>query len=103
MTIYQTAHYQVSPAAVDEVKAAIEEFVDYVRANEPGTKMYVAWQQRDDPTKFVHLFEFADEAAHQAHGRSDAVRKFEAVYGPELTAGPVAFTDFVLVASNAPR
>jgi len=31
--IYQTAHYQVNPAAVGKVKAAITEFVQYVAAN----------------------------------------------------------------------
>jgi quinol monooxygenase YgiN len=98
--IYQTAHYQVKASAVDKVKAAITEFVEYVAANEPGSRMYTAWQQADDPTKFVHLFEFADEAAHQAHGSSDAVRHFEAVYGPELVAGPVVFTDYQQIASN---
>lgn len=100
MPIYQTAHYQVQPNAVEKVKAAIEEFVDYVAANEPGSRVYTAWQQRDDPTRFVHLFEFADEAAHEAHGTSDAVRQFEAVYGPELVGGPVVFTDYVVVATN---
>ena len=100
MPIYQTAHYQVSAPAVDKVKAAIAEFVAYVAQNEPGSTMYTAWQQEDDPTKFVHLFEFADEAAHQAHGSSDAVRQFEAVYVPELVAGPVVFTDYRLVATN---
>ena len=100
MPIYQTAHYQVSASAVDKVKAAIAEFVAYVAQNEPGSTMYTAWQQEDDPTKFVHLFEFADEAAHQAHGSSAAVRQFEAVYGPELVAGPVVFTDYRQVASN---
>jgi quinol monooxygenase YgiN len=98
--IYQTAHYQVKASAVDKVKAAIAEFVAYVAQNEPGSTMYTAWQQEDDPTKFVHLFEFADEAAHQAHGSSDAVRQFEAVYVPELVAGPVVFTDYRLVATN---
>lgn len=101
MPIYQTAHYQVNPAAVEKVKAAIEEFVAYVADNEPGTKMYTAWQQADDRAKFVHLFEFADQAAHQAHGSSAAVRAFEAVYGPELVAGPVVFTDYVQVATNS--
>lgn len=100
MPIYQTAHYQVKASAVDKVKAAIAEFVEYVAKNEPGSKMYTAWQQKDDPTRFVHLFEFADEAAHQAHGRSDAVRQFEAVYGPELVGGPVVFTDYVLITTN---
>jgi quinol monooxygenase YgiN len=101
--IYQTAHYQVNPDAVDKVKAAITEFVEYVSQHEPGTRIYTAWQQDSDPTKFVHLFEFADEAAHQAHGASAAVRKFEEVYQPELTAGPVIFTDYLQVASNQSR
>ena len=72
MPIYQTAHYQVRESAVDKVRSAIAEFVAYVAKNEPGSRMYTAWQQKDDPTKFVHLFEFADEAAHQTHGSSDA-------------------------------
>jgi quinol monooxygenase YgiN len=55
-----------------------------------------------DPARFVHLFIFEDEAAHQAHGRSAAVRAFEAVYTPELTAGPVVFTDYQLVAASTP-
>ena len=103
MPIYQTAHYQVRASAVEKVKAAVAEFVDYVAKNEPGSKMYTAWQQQDDPTKFVHLFEFADEAAHQAHGNSAAVRQFEAVYVPELVGGPVVFTDYEQIATNRNR
>ena len=103
MPIYQTAHYQVNSAAVDKVQDAIIEFVAYVAENEPGSVLYTAWQQENDPTKFVHLFEFADESAHQAHGSSDAVRRFESVYQPELAAGPVVFTDYVQVATNTKR
>ena len=100
MPIYQTAHYQVKAAAVDKVQAAIVDFVSYVSHHEPGTRMYTAWQQRDDPTKFVHLFEFADDDAHRVHGESEAVQSFEAVYGPELASGPVVFTDYVMIATN---
>ncbi len=100
MPIYQTAHYQVNEAAVAEVKAAIVEFVDHVRASEPGTRLYAAWQQRDDPTRFVHLFIFEDEAAQDAHSVSSAVNRFESIYGPHLQGGPVVFTDYVLVADN---
>ena len=82
------------------MKAAIAEFVEYVTGHEPGTRIYTAWQQEDDPTKFVHLFEFADKEAHEAHGTSAAVRKFEDVYRPELTAGPVVFTDYLQIATN---
>jgi quinol monooxygenase YgiN len=100
MPIYQTAHYQVRSDAVPAVVAAIEEFVCYVKESEPGTIMYTAWQQRDDPTRFVHLFTFRDEAAHRAHGSSDAVRRFESVYQPVLEDGPVVFTDYQFIASN---
>lgn len=102
MPIYQTAHYQVNASAVGRVKAAIAEFVDYVAKNEPGSEVYAAWQQKDDPTKFVHLFKFRDRAAQDTHSGSEAVRKFEAVYGPELVGGPVRFTDYEVVASNGP-
>ena len=101
MPIYQTAHYQVNASAVETVTAAIEEFVRYVTEHEPGTRLYAAWQQVDDPTRFVHLFIFEDEQARTAHGDSAAVRRFEAAYGPELAAGPVVFTDYVQVASNS--
>ena len=101
MPIYQTAHYQVNETAVEDVKAAIVEFVLYVRANEPDTRLYAAWQQEDEPTRFVHLFIFEDEAAQTAHGESAAVRRFESIYSPELLGGPVVFTDHVLVADNS--
>jgi quinol monooxygenase YgiN len=100
MAIYTIAHYQVNPRAIDKVKRAIEEFVRYVQANEPGTRSYAAWQQKDDPTRFVHFFIFADETAHAIHGESEAVKRFESVYAPELVGGPVVFTDYDLVATN---
>ena len=82
------------------MKRAIQEFVPYVKANEPGTQMYLAWQRQDDPTRFVHFFIFADEAAHKTHGRSEAVKRFEAAYRPELVGGDVVFTDYNLIATN---
>jgi quinol monooxygenase YgiN len=100
MPIYQTAHYRVKPSSVEKVKHAIETFIAYVKKNEPGTRFYASWQEVDDPTKFVHLFIFENDAAHERHGESEAVRRFEAVYGPELVGGPVVFTDYRLVAAN---
>jgi quinol monooxygenase YgiN len=60
MPIQTIAQYRVKPSGVDKVKRAIEEFVPYVRANEPGTRLYLAWQQKDDPTRFVHFFIFEE-------------------------------------------
>lgn len=100
MPIYTIAQYRVRPSGIAKVKRAIEEFVPYVKTSEPGTRMYLAWQQKDDPTRFVHFFIFEDEAAHKAHSQSDAVKRFEAAYRPELDGGDVVFTDYNLVARN---
>ncbi len=100
MAIFQTATYRVRPPGVERVKLAIGEFVDYVRANEPGTQLYQAWQRQDDPTSFLHLFIFADEDAQRVHSESAAVAHFESVYSPELVGGDVVFTDYELVARN---
>lgn len=100
MPIYQTGAYEVKPGAVAKVKKAIDEFVRWVKANEPGTQMYLAWQEKDNPAKFVHLFIFADAAAQTRHGQSDAVKKFESVYSPELVGPEVIFTDYEMVAGK---
>ena len=100
MPIYQTGGYRVKPSAVDKVKQAIKEFVSYVKANEPVTHMYLAWQQKDDPTHFLHLFIFEDAAAQARHGQSAAVKRFEEVYSPELVGGDVVFTNYELIAGK---
>ena len=98
MPIHTIAHYRVRLSGVDKVKQAIAEFVPHVRANEPGTRLYLAWQQKDELTRFVHFFMFEDVAAHEAHGNSAAVKKFEAAYSPELVGGDVVFTDYKVIA-----
>jgi quinol monooxygenase YgiN len=100
MAIYQTGGYQVKASAVDKVKQAIKGFVRYVQENEPGTKMYLAWQQKSDPTRFLHFFIFEDAAAQTLHGQSEAVKRFESVYSPELVGGEVVFTDYELVSGK---
>ena len=98
--LFQTGAYQVKRSALGQVTKAIEEFVQYVKEKEPDTLMYLAWQQKDDPTRFVHLFIFKDAAAQERHGQSDAVKRFEAVYSPHLSSGEVVFTDYEMIAGK---
>src|SRR5258708_20295320 len=90
----------VNSQAVDKVKHAIEEFVQYVQANEPGTHIYISWQQKDDKTRFVHFFIFENEEAQTIHSKSQVVKRFESIYSPELVDGDVIFIDYDLVAAN---
>ena len=98
--IRQLASYEVRPEALLRCLAAIQEFVAYVRAKEPGTLRYEVWQEPEHPTRFVHLFVFKDAAADRAHSESAEVKKFAAILYPECLA-PVAFTDYTQVATNA--
>jgi quinol monooxygenase YgiN len=101
--IRQLARYQVRPEALERCLAAIHEFVAYVRANEPGTLRYEVWQEREDPTRFVHIFVFRDADADQKHSQSEQVKKFASILYPECLA-PVEFIDYHQVVSNtAPR
>ena len=100
MPIYTIADYEVRASGIEKVKRAIEEFVPFVRANEPGTQLYLAWQCKEKPTRFVHFFIFADKSAHEAHANSAAVKRFEAAYRPELVSEGVSFTDYDPVAGK---
>ncbi len=82
--IRQLARYEVRPESLDECLAAISEFVAHVRANEPGTLRYDVWQDKDDPTRFVHVFVFRDAAAHTIHSESAEVKRFAEHPLPEL-------------------
>ncbi len=97
--IRQLARYQVRPEALEQCLAAIREFVAYVRANEPGTLRYEVWQEQDDPTRFVHIFEFRDAEADRAHSESAEVKKFAGILYPNCLA-PVEFVDYRRVAAH---
>ena len=99
MTVYQIARFQVRENELGECIAAIEEFVAYVRVNEPDTLLYTSLQQKDDPTRFVHYFIFKDEAARNLHASSEAVKQFTDILYPRLVA-PVEFTEYSLLSST---
>ncbi len=98
--IRQLARYEIRAAALPAVRQAIDEFVAYIRTHEPGTLRYDVWQEQGDPTRFVHIFTFRDQAAHDAHSRSDEVKRFAGILYPQCLA-PVEFVDYDLVATNA--
>jgi len=98
--IHELARYEVRPESIDEVLAAIHEFVAHVRANEPGALRYEVWQEQARPTRFVHIFVWRDEEANRIHGQSDAVKKFAGILYPKCLA-PVEFIEYRQVDANA--
>jgi quinol monooxygenase YgiN len=98
--IHELARYEVRPDALEEVIAAIHEFVASVRANEPGALRYEVWQESNRPTRFVHLFVWRDEEANRVHGESAAVKRFAGILYPNCLA-PVEFIEYRQLDANA--
>lgn len=100
MTIYMTARYEIKNESLEVCKQTIQEFVDYVRANEPDTILYTSLHEKENPTRFLHYFIFRDEKAREVHSNSDAVNRFTVVLYPNLVA-PVEFTEYNNFASTS--
>ena len=98
--IHELARYEVRPEALERCIAAIHEFVAYVRDHEAGALRYEVWQEKTQPTRFVHIFVWKDEEANRIHGESAAVKKFAGILYPNCLA-PVDFVEFRQVDANA--
>lgn len=88
------ARFRVPRENIDRALEAIDRFVAHTRS-EPGTELYVSLRDRLDPTRFTHWMIFRDQAAEEAHGRSEEVQEFTSVLYP-LCDGPVEFDRFEL-------
>lgn len=96
--IYMTARFRVQPESFSACLYTINDFIEYIKANEPDTLQYTSVNDFDDPYTFLHFFVFKDEAAEERHRNSPAVRAFvEALY-PNLI-GDVEFARWNEVAS----
>ena len=73
--------YKVKKSAVEEAKNLVNEFIDGVRNNEPGTIIYHSFQDAEDPTSFIHVMTFKDADSEEQHKTSSYCQKFtESLY-----------------------
>jgi len=100
MPIYMTARFEVQNEAMDVCELAIQDFVNYVRANEPNTILYISLQEKENPRRFLHYFIFRDQNAREIHSNSDAVNRFTSILYSNLVA-PVEFTEYSMFVSTA--
>ena len=79
-----------------EFEAVAREMMAAVRANEPGNKLYQFCKSKADETTYVVMEIYADQAALEAHGKSDHFRSIGPKMGPYMGGRPeVAYFDAV--------
>ncbi len=72
-----------------EFEAVFSELMDAVRANEPGNEFYSVFQSKEDPQVYKVLERYVDQAALDAHGKSDHFRASGPRLAPCMAAAPV--------------
>ena len=82
------ARLKVQPGQESAFKAEAAKMVDYVRASEPDTTLYLCLQSKSDPTSFAFYEEYANDAALATHGGSDAMKTFFGAVGGMLDGQP---------------
>jgi quinol monooxygenase YgiN len=91
---WRVAKFRVRPAEAEAAEKAIIAFVAKV-ADEPGTLRYESFREADG-VSYLHLVGFADDAAQEAHERTEYMRRFVAELGPRCEVQPV-FADLKMV------
>ena len=71
-----------------DFEAVFTDLRQQVKANEPGCEMYDFYKSKSDPTTYVVMERYKDEAALTAHGNSDHFKAAGAKLGALLGGAP---------------
>lgn len=96
MAIGVIATLKVQPGKDEELKAVFRDLATQVRANEPGNRLYQLCKPRKDADSYIVMEMYDDQAAIEAHGKSDHFRAAGAKIGACLAGRPdIQYLDFV--------
>jgi quinol monooxygenase YgiN len=88
MAVGLVATIKIKPDTNEAFEAVAREMMAAVRANEPGNKLYQFCKSKSEPTTYVVMEIYADQAALEAHGKSDHFRTIGPKMGPSMAGRP---------------
>lgn len=72
-----------------DFEAAFTQLAAEVRENEPGNEFYSVFQSKENPQEYKVLERYVDQAALDAHGKSDHFRASGPKLAPCMAGAPV--------------
>lgn len=96
MTIGLLATLKIQPGKGSEFEAAFADLAKVVKAEEPGNLQYDLFRSKSEADTYVVYEQYADQAALEVHGKSDAGKAGMAKMGSFLAGRPaIQFLDKV--------
>ena len=87
MTVGIIATLKIQPEKNEEFENIFKDLMAVVKKEEPGNHFYVVHRSREDDTTYVVMEQYEDQAAIDAHGKSEAFKSASAKLGGCM-AGP---------------
>jgi len=88
MPITVIAKLKVQSGKEAEFEAAAKQMIATVKESEPGTLSYVLHKNTKDATEFIYYEVYQDQAALDAHGKTDHMKAFGGKIGALLAGRP---------------
>ncbi len=96
MAIGLIATLKVQSGKGEEFEGVFRDLAAQVRANEPGCKLYQVFKSRKDADTYIVMEIYADQAALDAHGKTDYFRAAGPKIAPTMGGRPdIAYFDAV--------
>jgi len=88
MAVGILATIKIKEGTNEAFEAVAKELMAAVRANEPGNKVYQFCKSKNDPTTYVVMEIYVDQAAFEAHGKTEHFRTIGPKMGPSMAGRP---------------
>ena len=88
MAVGVVATIKIKEGTNEAFEAVAKEMMAAVRANEKGNLVYQFCKSKSDPTTYVVMEIYADQAALETHGKSDHFRSIGPKMGPSMAGRP---------------
>jgi quinol monooxygenase YgiN len=88
MAIGVVATLKVAEGKNSAFESVFRDLAAQVKANEPGNKLYQVFKSKADGQTYVVMEIYADQAALEAHGKSDHFKAAGPKIGPTMAGRP---------------